>query len=266
MRRSTQTSTVLLLSAGLLVFPSTAFAGDRIVTLDGEYGLFSGHPPGQPYFCSNIMFVRWKSVPNTTAVNLRMGTAEDDDLRTEYGQPPFDNQYVINEKLSWAVDVEPGYDRLKVGQNSGGGVPGSPPADCNPLATRLASWYGNRYPILKVDVTQTVPDARILRYRGVAKLDRAGRAPIARVRCPDGTSCTVAIPKFTRIVLKGKRYKVRVLAPRRVAGGKVKQVRVRLPLAARKGLGKRSVRVGVKVTAVSFGNEVSAYTHRSVRR
>ena len=251
--------------AALLAISSTLHAGTKTITVVGEYKMHSGFQPGTTAACQNVMFVRWAHVANVTNARLRMGTAQDDDKRTKTDEPPFDNHYVISASANWTIDVEPGYDWIHVGGNGGFSFNPNATVDCGPNATNLQNYYLTEFPVLLVDLTIAVEDAAILTYRGGARLDRAGRAPIARVQCPVGASCSLNVPRNTAVKIGRKRYPSRVLAPKIVGGGRTSAVKVKLGAGARRALGSKSARVRVTISANRDGSIVSRTCSRVVR-
>lgn len=75
-------------------------------------------------------------------------------------------------------------------------------------------------------------------------------ATVLRVSCRGPLGCAVRTRRMATVTVGGKRFRARVLAPRRIAAGRVGRVRLRLPKAGRRALaghrGTARVWVGVR--------------------
>lgn len=92
--------------------------------------------------------------------------------------------------------------------------------------------------------------------KGAVSVGKAGVATIATLRC--GTAaCAVKAPKWVKVKIDGKRYKVKVLAPKALKPRRSAKLRVKLPRAARAALAGRRAKVKVKVTLVAGGAKAS---------
>jgi hypothetical protein len=77
---------------------------------------------------------------------------------------------------------------------------------------------------------------------------------VARLSCrARGTACRVAAPKRTRVRIAGKRYRVRVLAPKRIRPGRKAFIRIRLSKAAANRLRGRRATIRLKVAITANG-------------
>ncbi len=76
-------------------------------------------------------------------------------------------------------------------------------------------------------------------------------ARLATLACPRAATCKVTAPKRVTVKIVGKRYRLAVLAPAKIASGKRATLRVRLPKAAAERLrGRRAtVRLDIAITA-----------------
>jgi hypothetical protein len=81
-------------------------------------------------------------------------------------------------------------------------------------------------------------------------------ATVGTVRC-GATRCAVSIPKTVRVKIAGKRYRVAVLAPKRLAAKRGGKLRVKLTRAARKALAGRRAQVKFKVVVVADGRRTA---------
>jgi hypothetical protein len=96
--------------------------------------------------------------------------------------------------------------------------------------------------------------AKLTGLDGVQKLGANGVATLARLTCPSaGATCVIAVPKRLGAKIAGKRYVLRVMAPKKVGAGKSARLRVHLPKAARKALGAKRLLVKVKVALHANG-------------
>ncbi|HST43222.1 MAG TPA: HtaA domain-containing protein [Conexibacter sp.] len=100
---------------------------------------------------------------------------------------------------------------------------------------------------------------------------RSGIATVASFGCPRGT-CVVKVPRALTVKVAGRRYALRVLAPKTLRAGKRGQVRVQLSRAARSALAGRrfavrfTVRVSAGATATSRVVRATLNVPRAARR
>ncbi len=99
----------------------------------------------------------------------------------------------------------------------------------------------------------------VINLRKKAKLNRAGKAVVATVFCAEGT-CTVKGPKKIRVKAGKRKYRAKVMFPKAIAAPKLGSVRVKLPKAALKGLGKRKLTGKVKLTVTSSNGKTVVRT------
>ncbi|MDW5596426.1 HtaA domain-containing protein [Conexibacter stalactiti] len=101
-----------------------------------------------------------------------------------------------------------------------------------------------------VDTPRPPTAAPVLRTVRRAAFDRGGVATVASFSCPRG-SCVVTVPRSLRVRIAGRRYALRLLAPKTLRAGKRGTVRVQLSRAARRALAGRrfAVRFTVRVRA-----------------
>jgi hypothetical protein len=91
-------------------------------------------------------------------------------------------------------------------------------------------------------------------------------ARVARLACPArGTACRVAAPKRTTVRIAGKRYTVRVLAPKRIRPGRKAAVRVRLPKAAAERLQGGRAKIKLDVAIVANGKRKTRTIRATIR-
>ena len=65
----------------------------------------------------------------------------------------------------------------------------------------------------------------------------------------DWTTCTITAPKTVKVTIKGKRFAVKVITARTLAGGRQFVIGVRLSKAAAKRLRGRTAGISLKLTA-----------------
>jgi len=89
-----------------------------------------------------------------------------------------------------------------------------------------------------------------IKVRKTTKVSRSGLATVASVTCPDGT-CQIKVPKAVKVKIANRRYSLKVKAPKKLGTGKTATIKLSLPKAARKALGKRraTARLTLKVTS-----------------
>lgn len=156
-------------------------------------------------------------------------------LLTETGAPPFGGFYDAGTALD-PLTVDALYGTPRPRPDRGGTPPGvaptPPPAGPKP-ALRKPSFHSAK--------------------RAVT-IARNGKAAIATLRC-GAQACRVTAPKSVRVKIARKAYRVAVLAPKRLAPGRVGRLRVKLPKAARKALAGRKATVKVKVSIAAGGSK-----------
>jgi Htaa len=92
-------------------------------------------------------------------------------------------------------------------------------------------------------------------------------ATVATLTCPAGASaCAVRTPARVRVRIAGRRHAVRVLAPKRIAGGKRATVRVQLTRAALARLAGRRTTVAVAISVTPAGGTAATRTVRVMVR
>ncbi|MBB4665059.1 HtaA domain-containing protein [Conexibacter arvalis] len=102
----------------------------------------------------------------------------------------------------------------------------------------------------------------VLRAVRAARLNRSGVATVATVACPrGGGACRVRVPRTIRVRVAGRRYGVRLLAPKTVRAGRRAAVRVRLSRAARTRLAGRRLAIRFTLRA----SVRSATVRRTIR-
>ncbi|HEX3736337.1 MAG TPA: hypothetical protein VHV53_02250 [Solirubrobacterales bacterium] len=90
---------------------------------------------------------------------------------------------------------------------------------------------------------------RVAALGGIRKIDSSGAVELARLSCPSGGSaCKAVVPKHLGVRIGGKRYLLRVVAPKKVGAGKSATLRVRLSKAARQALGDGKLVLTLHVT------------------
>jgi len=80
---------------------------------------------------------------------------------------------------------------------------------------------------------------------------------VAKLTCPAGGPCQVTLPREVGLKIGGKRYRVAVLAPRRLREGASVTVRLRLPKQALAALAGRRTTVRLRVEIVNASGSVS---------
>lgn len=124
------------------------------------------------------------------------------------------------------------------------------PADGPPPATAPAP-----APAAEVPQAAPVAPAKVAGLNGVRKLGAKGVAKLARLTCPSGgATCRVTVPKRLGAKIAGKRYLLRVMAPKKIGAGRSATVRVHVPKATRKALGAKRHLVKVKVALHANGH------------
>jgi hypothetical protein len=103
---------------------------------------------------------------------------------------------------------------------------------------------------------------RLTTAAAVVAIDDRGVAPVARAACPGTQPCSLRTPKRVRIVIDGKRYGAKVIAPRAIGAGRAAQVRVKLPAAAIKALAGGQVEVKVRIVVRSHSDAVTRVAKR----
>ncbi|MDQ2700301.1 MAG: DPP IV N-terminal domain-containing protein, partial [Actinomycetota bacterium] len=109
------------------------------------------------------------------------------------------------------------------------------------------------------------PPARpAIRFQGNIRIKPARPARLATVNCPAGGACRVTVPKRVMVVIGGKRFPVRLKAPKRIAAGRTAGVTGVLPRKAHRRLGRRTVKFSfrIKVTTNSGASRVAKRTVR----
>ena len=87
-----------------------------------------------------------------------------------------------------------------------------------------------------------------------AKLSPAGKAKVASLFCAEGT-CAVKAPKTVTVKIGKRKFKIKVVRPASIAAGKTAPLKIVLPKAAVKALGKRRLKAKIKVTITSSNGE-----------
>ncbi len=121
-------------------------------------------------------------------------------------------------------------------------APSPPPAAAPPAAQPSASVPPR---------PQLVPLAR-------ARANDAGVATVARAACPGPGRCSLQVPRRVRATIAGKPFAARVIAPRKLAGGRQATVRVQLSRAGLAALGSGSASVRVPIVVRSSGEPARA--------
>jgi hypothetical protein len=107
---------------------------------------------------------------------------------------------------------------------------------------------------LPIPAPQVAPRATAV--KGAVLVPRNRVATVGTLRC-GSASCAISVPKFVKVKIAGKRYRVAVLAPKRLAAERRGKLRVKLTRAARKALAGRRAKFEFKVTAVADGRRTS---------
>lgn len=89
--------------------------------------------------------------------------------------------------------------------------------------------------------------------RQVQRVDGQRRATVATVACPKGARCRLTVPKAVTVRIAGKAYRVAVVAPKTIAGGKRATIRLRLSGGALRALRGRKAVVRVPTAAEANG-------------
>lgn len=89
--------------------------------------------------------------------------------------------------------------------------------------------------------------------RTAQRVDGKRRATLATIACPAKSRCRVTTAKSVVVRIAGKRYRVTVVAPKAITGGKRAALRVRLSSAALKALRGRKAVVRVRTTVNASG-------------
>lgn len=101
--------------------------------------------------------------------------------------------------------------------------------------------------------------ASVTAAKKAVKLSKLRRASVATIRCP-AVSCTIRVPKSVKVRIRGKRYALSVSAPRSLAAGRSGTVRVTVPKAAAKRLGKRTLKFFLVLEVASTGATTTTTT------
>jgi hypothetical protein len=107
---------------------------------------------------------------------------------------------------------------------------------------------------LPTPAPQVAPRATAV--KGAVLVPRNRVATVGTLRC-GSASCAISVPRSVKVKIAGKRYRVAVLAPKRLAAERRVKLRVKLTRAARKALAGRRAKVKFKVTAVADGRRTS---------
>jgi hypothetical protein len=103
-----------------------------------------------------------------------------------------------------------------------------------------------------------------IKFSRQARVKPRGATPVATASCPGSSPCRVVVPRKAVIKLGGKRFKVKVKAPKSLRAGRSGKVKVIMPAAVRRALGKRTAKLKLKVTVVSGDGPRRALT-RTIR-
>jgi hypothetical protein len=128
------------------------------------------------------------------------------------------------------------------------------PAD-NPPPTTAPTPAPAPAPAPEAPQVTPVAAAKVAGLAGVRTFGADGIVKLARLTCPSGgATCRTAVPKRLGAKIAGKRYLLRVMAPKKIGAGKWATVRVHVPKAARQALGAKQHLVKVKVAIHANGH------------
>lgn len=100
--------------------------------------------------------------------------------------------------------------------------------------------------------------------KGAVLVPRNRVATVGTVRC-GSVRCAVSVPKAVKVKIAGKRYRVTVLAPKRLAAERGGKLRVKLTRAARRALAGRRAKVKFKVAVVADGRRTATTITSTLR-
>lgn len=226
------------------------------VAIDPDYSEVSINPPAGA--APQVTTGEWGAWPQSlvdfqgeTGLSSYWYSSGDEDAK----KPP----------LPVAVDFE-GHD-LSVGGGEEEGTRGG--GEENPPDTGGGSVERSGSTPVTAPAGSAIPStrpARLATLKGPRKLGRHGVVKLARIVCPRGGSpCRIAVPRRLGVKIGGKRYVLRVMAPKRIAPGKWVTVRVHLPRAARKALGARRARVRLRIVVRANGHATRRVVKMTVR-
>lgn len=98
------------------------------------------------------------------------------------------------------------------------------------------------------------PAAKIAVPKGAQPLAGNRTAKLGTLSCPAVAPCMVLAPERVRAKIGGKRFGLRVLAPKWIAAGKSVTLRAKLPEGAAERLAGETASVSVKVSVLANGN------------
>ncbi|MBE2319526.1 HtaA domain-containing protein [Solirubrobacter sp. CPCC 204708] len=94
----------------------------------------------------------------------------------------------------------------------------------------------------------------VTRVAALQTVTRSGVLRFASLTCPSA-GCTISRPRTVKLKIGGRTYSARVTGPTKLAAGRAGELRLRLPKAAVRALGRRTVKARMTVTVTPAGGQ-----------